>query len=58
MTEPDPDEIGPDGTVRLRCYVPALAKQSEFPSAVTLGRRDGGDGQTATQHYDAAGPFV
>jgi hypothetical protein len=22
MTEPDPDAIGPDGTVRLRCYLP------------------------------------
>jgi hypothetical protein len=21
MTEADPDEIGPDGTVRLRCYL-------------------------------------
>ena len=22
MTEVDPDAIGPDGTVRLRCYLP------------------------------------
>ena len=22
MTDPDPDAIGPDGTVRLRCYLP------------------------------------
>jgi hypothetical protein len=22
MTEPDPGSIGPDGTVRLRCYLP------------------------------------
>ena len=22
MTEADPDDIGPDGTVRLRCYLP------------------------------------
>jgi hypothetical protein len=36
----------------------ALAKGSVFLSAVTLGCRDGGDGQTVTQHDDAAGPFV
>jgi hypothetical protein len=23
MTETDPDAIGPDGTVRLRCYLPS-----------------------------------
>ena len=29
MTEADPDDIGPDGTVRLRCYLPsANRKQS------------------------------
>jgi hypothetical protein len=22
MSEADPDDIGPDGTVRLRCYLP------------------------------------
>ena len=25
MTEADPDAIGPDGTVRLRCYLPSAA---------------------------------
>jgi hypothetical protein len=25
MTQPDPDAIGPDGTVRLRCYLPLAA---------------------------------
>jgi hypothetical protein len=24
MTEVDPDSIGPDGTVRLRCYLPSV----------------------------------
>jgi hypothetical protein len=24
MTEADPDAIGPDGTVRLRCYLPTV----------------------------------
>jgi hypothetical protein len=23
MTETDPDALGPDGTVRLRCYLPS-----------------------------------
>ena len=23
MAEADPDDIGPDGTVRLRCYLPS-----------------------------------
>ena len=23
MTDPDPDDIGPDGTVRRRCYLPS-----------------------------------
>jgi hypothetical protein len=33
MTEADPDEIGPDGTVRLRCYLTMADSGAARPSA-------------------------
>jgi hypothetical protein len=37
MTEADPDDIGPDGTVRLRCYLPQA--DTVWFSAGCQGRR-------------------
>jgi hypothetical protein len=43
MTEADPDDIGPDGTVRLRCYLPmgefGLALGRLLQSMVTSGSK-------------------
>ena len=36
MTEADPDAVGPDGTVRLRCYLPmanSLWFFADYPAA-------------------------
>jgi hypothetical protein len=39
MTEADPNDIGPDGRVRLRCYLPMvrLAAGAAVYSAATEG---------------------
>ena len=44
MPKADPDAIGPDGTVRLRCYLPLelLASIRRHRACSSIGRRYGG----------------
>ena len=59
MTAADPDAIGPDGTVRLRCYLPMVRRAASMAvfSAATESW-NGWRGQTVTQHEDTVGFFV
>jgi hypothetical protein len=71
MTEADPDAIGPDGTVQLRCHLPSTGMSWFWVGGAGLacrrcddlfsrhtGCRDGRRGQTVTQHYDPDSRFV